>query len=128
VKAAYVDASCVVAIAFEEPGHEAVASRLASFDTLLASNLLEAELCAVLVREGMRDHLRDLVAGLSWVLPDRPLGPEILRVANAGYVRGADLWHLACALLVDPTATELVFATLDESQAKAATALGFRGL
>lgn len=128
MNAVYVDTSCVVAIAFEEPGHEALASRLESFDVLLASNLLEAELRAVLVRERMPDRLDELVAGFRWILPDRPLSTEIRRVAEKGYVRGADLWHLACALLVDPAASDLVFATLDESQGRVAVSLGFRAL
>lgn len=128
MNAVYVDTSCVVAIAFGEQGHEAVASRLESFDVLLASNLLEAELRAVLVRERVPDRLDELVAGFRWILPDRPLSPEIRRVAERGYVRGADLWHLACALLVDPAASELVFATLDESQGRVAGSLGFRAL
>lgn len=122
---AYVDTSCVVAIAFEEPGHEAVAGTLAGFDVLLSSNLLEAELLAVLVREGVPGRLEELVAGFRWILPDRTLRSEIRRVAAKGYVRGADLWHLACALLVDPKASELVFATLDENQGRLAGSLGF---
>ncbi len=126
MNAAYVDTSCVVAIAFGEPGHEAVAEKLRSFEVLLTSNLLEAELRAALVREGVPDRLEELVTGLRWVLPDRPLRAEIRRVAETGYVRGADLWHLACALLVDPGPSELAFATLDETQARIAGALGFR--
>ncbi len=128
MKAAYVDTSCLVAIAFAEPGYEAVASELASYDTLLASNLLEAELRAALTREGVVEDHDELVAAIRWVLPDRPLSPEIKRVIAAGYVRGADLWHLACALLVAPGAVDLSFATLDEAQGKVARALGFQTL
>jgi predicted nucleic acid-binding protein len=128
VKAAYVDTSCIVAIAFGEADHPAVTESLRAFDMLLASNLLEAELQAVLVRERVADRLEELVAGIHWILPDRPLSPEIQRVAQAGYVRGADLWHLACALVVDPEPSELVFATLDRAQGETAEALGFRGL
>jgi predicted nucleic acid-binding protein len=126
VKAAYVDTSCVVAIAFGEPGWEAVAERLGTFEVVLASNLLEAELAATLVREGVPERLGDLVAGMHWVLPDRSLTAEIQRVARAGHLRGADLWHLACALLVDPGPADLAFLTLDEAQARVARVLGFR--
>jgi len=126
VTAVYVDTSWVVAIAFAEPGHDRLASQLASFDTLLSSNLLEAELRAVLAREGVPEGLENLVSPLRWIVPGRPLSAEIERVARAGYVRGADLWHLACALLVDPQASELAFATLDEAQGKVAATLGFR--
>ncbi len=41
---AYVDTSCLVAIAFDEPGADKVAARLRRFERLFASNLLEAEL------------------------------------------------------------------------------------
>jgi len=43
VKIAYVDTSCPVAIGFGEPAGEKISRRLASFDRLLSSNLLEAE-------------------------------------------------------------------------------------
>jgi uncharacterized protein with PIN domain len=42
--AAYVDTSCLVAIALAEPGWERTAATLDTFDRLVASNLLEAEL------------------------------------------------------------------------------------
>ena len=39
--------------------------------------------------------------------------------------RGADLWHIACALHLDSTAQELAFVTLDGPQRKVAAAAGF---
>jgi len=94
------------------------------FDRLLSAPLLEAELLSALRREG-----RALDAGwldvLTWVLPDRPLGPEIGRVLDAGYVPGADCWHLATALYLAPDPRELAFLTLDIQQQKVARALGF---
>jgi len=53
VRLAYVDTSCLVAIAFEEPGADAVAARLLRFDRRFSSNLLEAELRSTLLREGL---------------------------------------------------------------------------
>ena len=32
------------------------------------------------------------------MLPDRPLTHECTKALTAGYLRGADLWHVACAL------------------------------
>lgn len=89
MNAVYVDTSCVVAIAFGEPGHEAVARGLESFDALLASNLLAAEPRAVLARERVPDRLDEPVPGFRWILPDRPLSPEIRRVAakSAAFAR-----------------------------------------
>jgi predicted nucleic acid-binding protein len=93
---AYVDTSALVAIAFGEPGSARLARRLESFDELLSSNLLEAELRATLTREGVSDG-ENLLTWIAWILPDRSLGPEIGRVLSTGYLRGADLWHLAGA-------------------------------
>ena len=38
---------------------------------------------------------------------------------------GADAWHLACALFLDPDANELVFLTLDRRQRDVAKSIGF---
>ena len=44
---AYADTSALVAVAFSEPGAEAVTERLNACTTILSSNLLEAELRSV---------------------------------------------------------------------------------
>lgn len=124
--AAYVDTSCLVAVAFSEPGHEALAERLATIDRLHSSNLAEAELCAALFGRGAVDD-GSITRRVSWVLPDRSLGPEIQTVLAAGYLRGADLWHLACALYLSLDPRELVFLTMDHQQAAVADAMGFPG-
>jgi hypothetical protein len=124
VKAAYVDTSCFVAIAFGERGATALARRLAAFDELLASSLLEAELRAAFAREGIAGEPHALSA-ITWISPDRPLRPEIVRVLETGYVRGADCWHLATALYLAPDPGELTFLTLDARQRGVAEALGF---
>jgi predicted nucleic acid-binding protein len=121
---AYVDTSALVAVAFGEPGSARLGRRLENFDELLSSNLLEAELRATLTREGVSDG-DNLLTWISWVLPDRTLGPEIGRVLSTGYLRGADLWHLASALYVAEDPTELSFVTLDERQRELAATLGF---
>ncbi len=124
--AAYVDTSCVVAIALAERGHAALARRLEMFGTLFASNLLEAELRATFRREQV-SHDGSVPAAISWVLPDRPMTAEMEMVLEAGALRGADLWHVACALYLSPDPRELTFLTLDAQQAEVARALGFRG-
>jgi predicted nucleic acid-binding protein len=120
----YVDTSCLVAVAFAEVGYEAVVARLDGLDRLVASNLLEAELQAALRREDVPND-GTLTARLSWVLPERPLNAEISAVLEAGQVRGADAWHLACALYLSPDPGELPFLTLDRRQAALARTLGF---
>ena len=122
---AYVDTSCLVAIAFGERGSSRVSARLASFEQIFAANLLEAELMASFARERV-GYNPDLVGGLTWILPDRPLSDEIGRVLSVGYLRGADLWHLAVALYVAEDASEMTFMTLDTAQRAHAERLGFR--
>ena len=125
MKAAYVDTSCLVAIAFDEPRGAEVASRLGEQDILLSSNLLEAEFRAALARESAELD-EALFSWITWVLPDRPLSVEISRVLQAAYLRGADLWHLSTAIYVTSDPGDLTFLTLDGRQAEVAEVLGFR--
>ena len=125
MKLAYVDTSCLVAIAFAEAGAAKLASRLGRMDRLFASNLLEAELRSALAREGLSTDPAGLLSGITWVHPNRPLSGEFERVMVEGHVRGADLWHLACALFLAPEAKDLAFLTLDRRQEEIARKLGF---
>ncbi len=125
MKAGYVDTSCLVAIAFDEPERTEVASRLGEQDIVLSSNLLEAEFRAALARESA-DLDEALFSWITWVLPDRPLSVEITRVLRTAYLRGADLWHLSTAIYVTSDPGDLTFLTLDRRQAEVAEALGFR--
>lgn len=124
MKIGYLDTSCLVAIAFDEPGSRHLAQRLSRYDELVSSNLLEAEFRAALHREGVTDGA-SLLTGLAWVLPDRPLSLEMQRALTVQYLRGADLWHLATALFLAETPADVDFLTLDAWQGAAAAALGF---
>ena len=121
---AYVDSSVLTAIGFDEPGARDRARRLEDFSGLISSNLLEAELRAAFAREALA-FPESAIARIEWVLPDRPLGPEFAAVLEAGYLRGADLWHVAAALYASPEPGGLSFATLDARQGAVAHALGF---
>jgi hypothetical protein len=142
MRAAYVDTSCLVAIRFAEPGSEPLAARLADLE-LFSANLLEAEFRAALAREQSDDphelldriqwilpdrplspEIRRILA-VEWIVPDRPLSPEIRRILAVGYLRGSDLWHLATALYLAEAAPELPFLTLDLRQRELASQLGF---
>jgi predicted nucleic acid-binding protein len=123
VSTVYVDTSALVALAFGERGGRRIASTLESADAVYSSNLLEAEFRATLLREGVHDGT--LLERIAWVMPDRPLSSEIARVLEVGYLRGADVWHVACALFLEPQPRELSFVTLDTRQRKAARQLGF---
>lgn len=124
MKAAYLDTSCLVAVAFDEPGARGLADEIVAFAELFASNLLEAELRSALAREEV-GHDPALLTGVTWILPDRPLSPEISRVLSTGYARGADLWHLATALYLVEAPGDLSFLSLDQRQAALAAELGF---
>ncbi len=120
---AYVDTSCLVALAFGAPAASDLAARLAPL-TLYSSNLLEAELRAACEREGRRPD-PDLLGAIAWVLPARPLANEIARVLRAGATSGRDTWHLACALYLAERPQDIAFMTLDARQAELAAKLGF---
>ena len=94
------------------------------YDGLLSSNLLEAELRGAYAREGVQGA-EDLLTWITWVMPNRPLTREIKAVLEAGYLRSADLWHLACALYVAGRPDNLTFISLDERQQEIARILGF---
>jgi predicted nucleic acid-binding protein len=128
LRTAYVDTSCLAAIAFDERNSRAMQRRLASFDELVAAPLLEAELRAALRREGSHGSvaLDELLEPIAWIAAERALSAEIATVLAAGYVRGADCWHLATALYFSPEPTAISFLTLDERQREVARALGFK--
>ncbi len=120
----YVDTSYIAAIALGERGSNALRRRAAQFDSLLSSNLLEAELRATFQREGVQGEPA-VLAVISWIVPDRPLSQEIARVLETDYLRGADCWHLATALYLADDPASLTFLTLDERQRAVAKSLGF---
>ena len=124
--ATYVDASCLLSVALTERGWAAVEQRLNAFTDLFASNLLEVEFRAACARERVPPDTR-LLTRVRWVLPTRPLTEEIATVLATGrFLRGADAWHVACALyLVRAGAALATFLTLDERQRSAAQRLGF---
>jgi len=125
VPPAYVATSCLVAIAFGEAGAASLARRLGRFSELLGSNLVEAELLASYRREEVEPDPA-LLGAITWVIPDRRLEPEITRVLEAGYLRGADCWHLATALYVAPDPGQVTFLTMDTRQRAVAASLGFK--
>lgn len=127
MKRAYLDSSFLVSIAFSEAGAARLREKLLSFDQVVSSGLLEAEVRSVFARENLDPdlagaHLRPIV----FFEPPRRLASEIGRVLAAGYLRGADLWHLACALYISPDPKALSFLTLDRDQKRLARKLGFR--
>ena len=113
---AYIDSSLLLGIAFGEPAATRLAERLDLFDELYASNLVEAEVLSALAREGVPLPDADAFSSLKWTFPDRPLTQELIRTLAAGYLKGADLWHIACALYLSPEPSDISFLTLDARQ------------
>lgn len=128
MKIAYIDSSVVVGLLFEEASSSKVQEILASADRLISGTLLEAEVRSAIRRERVEADLTHVFAGISWVFPERRLTVELERVLSIAYLRGADVWHLALALYVDPVASELTFLSLDQRQAAVAAELGFSTL
>ncbi len=124
MKVGYLDTSWVLAIAFDEPGADELARVLEGYDELVSSNLLEAEYRAALRREDVGDGI-EMLAGVAWILPNRPLAPEFERILDLRYLRGADLWHLAVALFLAEEPSDVDFLTLDVAQREAAARAGF---
>jgi hypothetical protein len=122
---AFVDSSCVVALALAEPHARWVESQLARFDELWCANLLDAEFRSTCRRESLPPVLY-AVQGMQRLMPARDLAPEIGRVLDAGYLGGADCWHLATALYLTPEPKSLTFLTLDARQRAVAKTLGFK--
>jgi uncharacterized protein with PIN domain len=110
---AYADASVFGAIAFREPDASRIRRRLAGFDTVVTSVLTEAELASALKREGVTLPTSPVAGAFLIGTPD-PLSEEIETVLSAGYLRGADCWHVA-----------VTFLTLDKAQRAVAARLGF---
>jgi predicted nucleic acid-binding protein len=125
LKAAYVDSSSLLAIAFSEPGHERIAPLIDAYEQVFSSNLLEAELRAAMSREKVDVSIEELIIGVEWILPRRSLTRELKQTLSAGYLRGADLWHVACArYLASQVAPDTVqFVSLDRQQSRVANCL-----
>jgi hypothetical protein len=107
------------------PYFAGLAEKLDGFDAVYASDLVEAEVLSALAREEIVLPEPDSFSSLSWTFPDRPLTPEYHRILKAGYLNGADLWHLACALYLSPAPSDFSFFTLDTRQKRIAAKLGF---
>lgn len=122
---AFVDTSFLLSLALGQRAGRAARFRIESFDTVFASRFLEAEYLCAFRRESV-NPVRDLLRTIEWVDSTVSLATEISRVLDAGYLRGADCWHLATALSIAPDPTDWTFLTLDTRQSDVAQALGFQ--
>lgn len=128
MKVVYVDTSVLVSIFFDEPGLNAqFIKAMEQADQVVSSILIQAEFLATIRREQVDlNEGIEFLKPISLIVPDRSLTREIKQVLSKAYVRGADAFHLACALYLDPSAKSLTFLTADVQQQKAAEALGLK--
>ncbi len=122
---AYVDSSCLVAIALREPAAQGIKTQLARFTHLVAHPLVEAEVLCACHREDALAPESDLDR-LTWVSAPEAMRATTRRVLAVGCVRGADALHLATALEIAARPRDLTFLTLDTRQRDIAKKLGFR--
>ena len=116
----------MVSLTLREPGWGKLSETTARFETYHASELLVAEFLATLKRQRIDIALATgPLSTIAWVVPTRSIRPEIDRVLEHGALRGADLWHLACALYLSPTPKSLPFLTRDSEQRGVAKRIGF---
>ena len=122
---AYIDTSVLVAIEAREPSSDVYEEALGKFERLVSSSLLEAEYRSVCMREGrVPSKLR--LNKISWINPSRPLTQELNSVLATGYLRGADLWHVAVAIYAEKMSKiKMTFLTLDNRQRSVANMVGF---
>lgn len=128
MRAAYLDTSFLLAILFDEPGATALRRTLGRYGRVFSSDLLTAETLSAAARERLEvGAVMTALDAVALVLPHRSLDREIQEVLAQGYLRGADAWHVACALfLADAARSELAFLSRDTAQRRVARGLGFR--
>jgi predicted nucleic acid-binding protein len=126
----YLDTSAFLSVIFGEPGWESVDKAMEGAVRVFTAGLLEAEAFSAVRRRSMDPGiLKSRLGSLHWVHPDRSLTREIGAVLEKGpTLRGADLWHIACALYLAQDIAHLAFLTLDGEQASAAAKIGFKVL
>jgi predicted nucleic acid-binding protein len=127
VRAAYLDTSFLLAIVFDEPGAAGLRRTLGRYGRVFSSDLLMAETLSAAARERLEvGAVMSALEPVALVLPHRSLEREMQEVLAHGYLRGADVWHVACALfLADTARSELAFLSRDAAQRRIARRLGF---
>ena len=123
----YCDSSAIVCLLLKEGTHTTYRQHLKKADEIISSNLIEAEILAVAAREKIDLSQAALfIEPITMITPDRSLALEYQQIFKIDYCRGADAYHLACALYLDPRGKDLLFLTADQRQKKIANKLGFQ--
>jgi hypothetical protein len=128
VKSAYLGTSFLLAILFDEPEASGLRRTLGRYGPVFSSDLLTAEALSAGARERLDlRRVLTMLEAVSLVLPHRSLDREVQEALAHGYLRGADVWHVACALFIaDAVRSELAFLSRDAAQRQVARGLGFK--
>lgn len=123
---AYADTSALVAVQFAEPTRSAYLRVFRAQRRLVTTTLAQAELWATMIREQEPlDSTDRLLQRLEIFVPPDDLASECREALSVGYLRGADLWHVASAMrLAGKHRKQLTFCTGDAQQAKIAGQVG----
>lgn len=121
----YIDSSVLLGMLFDDQETEFLKKMPAA--QTVSSHLLEAEVLSACFRDNIETHKAvSLLNEIDLITLDRSLVGEYNLIFQSGYLKGADAFHLACALFLDPTCKNLTFVTADKPQAIIAKKLGFK--
>jgi predicted nucleic acid-binding protein len=128
VTTAYLDSSVLLSIAFREPTATGLQRILGRYDRLVSSDLIVAECLSAAQREEI-DHetMLTTLRPIALILLSRSLAREMREALDEGPLRGADLWHVACAMFLAADArAEVAFLSRDQPQRRLAKRVGFQ--
>src|SRR5204862_464687 len=91
VTSAYVDTSFLLAVVFAEPSSAGLRRVLNRHERVVSSDLIVAECLSAAERENFAcTAMAAALQPIGLVLPSRSLAPEMTRVLDEAYLRGAD--------------------------------------
>lgn len=125
---AYTDSSFFLSMILGQTDSSDLRVVFAGYDRVVSGDLIVAECLSLARREAMDvDAVLAALDSVSLVHPARSLATEIRQALDEAYLRGADVWHVACALFVAAdTQSEIAFLSRDRSQRRVANHLGFQ--
>lgn len=127
MQALYIDSSALMALLFKQSDHINIKKIMINANELISSNLIIAECFSACTREKFDKILCwEFLQEISMVIPESKLQLELEKVFHCGYLRGANAYHLACALYLDNNTQELGFLSRDQNQCLVAQQLGFK--
>lgn len=123
----YIDSSVIVALLLKESSSKEIKNFLSKYSDFYSSSLLEAEVYATAKREKVNfEFATALISPISLIYQERSLKSEYEFIFSCGYSRGADTFHIATCLSLDPSKNHFIFLSLDENQSKLAKKVGLK--